>query len=357
MADLAKRFPQNPILSPADIQPSEPGMRVECLLNPGVFRFNGQTCLLLRVAERPEQKPGWTTFPIFSKDGKLKVLEFENSDPKLDRTDPRVLRYDGVDYLSTLSHLRLVMSGDGVNFKPNGVPPIFGRGELEAYGIEDCRVTQIDSTYYLTFTEVSGHGVGVGMRSTSDWKEITAHGMIFPPHNKDCAIFDSKIGGSYFALHRPSSPTLGGNYIWLAESPDLIHWGNHRCLARSRPGLWDSARVWAGAAPVRTPAGWLEIYHGADHNNRYCLGAMLLDLEQPWKILARSVEPIMEPTADYEQNGFFGKVVFTNGHFVEGDTLTLYYGASDSVICGAKFSIQEILHSLKAQRSPQCSAA
>ena len=347
MADIAKRFPENPILRPADIRPSTAGMKVECLLNPGAFRFQGRTCLLLRVAERPEQKPGQTSLPILSAPGEVKILQFDNIDPKLDRSDPRVLRYDGVDYLTTLSHLRLVSSVDGVRFEENGEPPLFGESELETYGIEDCRVTQIEATYYLTFTGVSANGVGVGLRSTLDWRCITSHGMVFPPHNKDCAIFDARIGNRYYALHRPSSPALGGNYIWLAESLDLIHWGNHRCLAQSRSGQWDSARVGAGAAPIRTPEGWLEIYHGADHTNRYCLGALLLDLQQPWKVLARSREPIMEPRADYERTGFFGNVVFTNGHVVDGDLVTLYYGASDSVICGARFSIREILASLR----------
>ena len=322
-------------------------MKVECLLNPGAFRFEGRTCLLLRVAERPEQKPGLTTVPVYSDTGELKILEFENSDPKLDRSDPRLLRHDGVAYLTTLSHLRFVASADGVRFKEDGRAPLFGEGALETYGIEDCRVTQIDSTYYLTFTGVSADGVGVGLRSTSNWQKIVSHGMVFPPHNKDCALFDRRIGNRYYALHRPSSPILGGNYIWLAESPDLAHWGNHRCLARSRPGQWDSARVGAGAAPIRTPEGWLAIYHGADHRNRYCLGALLLDLQQPWIVLARSREPLMEPIADYERTGFFGNVVFTNGHVVDGDGLTLYYGASDSVICGARFSLGEILESLK----------
>ena len=172
--------------------------------------------------------------------------------------------------------------------------------------------------------------------------------MILPPHNKDCAIFGEKIGGKYYALHRPSSPDLGGNYIWIAESPDLEHWGNHRCIAHSRKGMWDSARVGAGAAPIRTPEGWLEIYHGATANpTRYCLGALLLDLDEPWKVLARSKDPIMEPIAEYEQVGFFGNVVFTNGHLVDGDQVTIYYGASDSVICGARFSIEEILQTLR----------
>jgi predicted GH43/DUF377 family glycosyl hydrolase len=322
-------------------------MKVECLLNPGVFRFRERTWLLLRVAERPNQKVTSTSFPILDSAGQLQILEFDNADSLLDLSDPRVINYAGKDYLTTMSHLRLVCSEDGVRFEEDSsMQPMFGQGDLEAYGIEDCRVTKIDETFYLTFTAVSENGVGVGLRSTKDWKTFDRRGMIFPPHNKDCALFTEQIGGLYFALHRPSSPNIGGNYIWLAESPDLVHWGNHRCIARSRPNMWDSARVGGGAAPIRTSDGWLVIYHGADANNRYCLGALLLDLQSPATVIARSRQPIMEPIAEYEQVGFFGNVVFTNGHVVDGDELTIYYGASDSVICGAKFSIRQILQSL-----------
>jgi predicted GH43/DUF377 family glycosyl hydrolase len=348
MADIAQRFAENPILKPAEIRPSGPGMRVECLLNPGAFRFDGKTWLLLRVAERPEQTPGRTSLPVLDAAGRVEILEIDNSDPKLNRDDPRVINYNGKDFLTTMSHLRLVSSRDGINFEEDArYPPIFGNGELESYGIEDCRVAQIGDTYYLTYTQVSPHGVGVGLRTTTDWHKIIERGMIFPPHNKDCAIFGERIGGKYYALHRPSSPSLGGNYIWLAESPDALHWGGHRCLAHGRIGMWDAARVGAGAAPIRTPQGWLEIYHGADADHRYSLGALLLDLESPSKVLARSREPIMEPNAEYERTGFFGNVVFTNGHLVDGDCVTLYYGASDSVICGARLSIASILESLR----------
>jgi predicted GH43/DUF377 family glycosyl hydrolase len=188
--------------------------------------------------------------------------------------------------------------------------------------------------------------VAVGIIQTRDWKNVDRKGMIFPPHNKDCAIFREKIKGKYYALHRPSSPQLGGNYIWLAESPDLLHWGNHQCIATTREMKWDSARVGAGAAPIKTSKGWLEIYHGANADHRYCLGALLLDLLDPSKVIARSDQPIMEPTADYELKGFFGNVIFTNGHVVEGDALRVYYGASDEVICSAEFSIDEILNTL-----------
>jgi predicted GH43/DUF377 family glycosyl hydrolase len=299
------------------------------------------------VAERPIQQPGRISFPVLKPDGRIEVLAFHADDPRLDLTDPRVISFDGQDYLTTLSHLRLLSSDDGDRFtEPAGSQPLMGTGELETYGIEDCRVVKIDRTYCLTYTQVSSHGVGVGLRTTRDWKNFVHEGMIFPPHNKDCAIFEERIGGKYYALHRPSSPELGGNYIWLAESPDLIHWGRHRCLAHSREGYWDGARVGAGAAPIRTSEGWLEIYHGATKENRYCLGVLLLDLDEPWRVLARSETPIMEPTTPYELEGFFGQVIFTNGHVVDGDRITMYYGAADSVICAAHLSISNILATL-----------
>ena len=346
--DIAKRFKQNPLLKPSDLKPGIDGMEITCLLNPGVFKYNNKTWLLLRVAERPVQKEGIVSFPIYNKEGKIEVLSFNANDPDLDLADPRVINYKGQDYLTTMSYLRLVSSEDGVNFKDEKeYPPIFGEGKLEAFGIEDCRVATTPDGFYLTFTEVSSIAVGVGLIHTNDWKSYTRHGMIFPPHNKDCALFEEKINGKYFALHRPSSVELGGNYIWIAESPDRLHWGNHNCIATTREGMWDCARVGAGAAPIKTSEGWLEIYHGADFNHRYCLGALLLDLNDPSKVIARSETPIMEPIETYEQTGFFGNVVFTNGHLVEGDTIKMYYGASDEVICGAEFSISEILKSLK----------
>lgn len=320
------------------------------MLNPGVFVMDGRICMIIRVAERPEQKEGKISFPVYE-DNRFKVLEFDRDSPDIDLSDPRVIKYKGQDYLTTLSYLRLVFSDDGVHFyEDSKYPPVFGSGFYESFGIEDCRVATMDDGYYLTFTEVSPVAVGVGMMHTRDFRHFTHEGMIFPPHNKDCALFEEKIDGRYYALHRPSSPELGGNYMWIAESPDRIHWGRHKCVATTRKGFFDSARLGAGASPIRTDEGWLVIYHGADSSNRYCLGAMLLDLKDPSRVLARSSEPIMEPVAPYEQTGFFGNVVFTNGQIVDGDTVHIYYGASDEVICKADFSIKEILAMLKDGR-------
>lgn len=345
--DIAKRSEHNPLLSPKDLKAGIDGMEITCLLNPGVFKYQGKIWMLLRVAERPVQQKGIISFPIYDEKGNIKIMSFSEKDSRLDASDPRVIGYEGKNYLTTMSYLRLVSSTDGIHFHDEPeYPPIFGKGRLEAFGIEDCRVATTSDGFYLTFTEVSSVAVGVGLMHTSDWQHFTHHGMIFPPHNKDCALFEEKIGNKFFALHRPSSPELGGNYIWLAESLDRKHWGNHKCVATTREGKWDSVRIGAGASPIKTEAGWLEIYHGADYNHRYCLGALLLDLNDPSKVLARSEEPIMEPIAPYEQTGFFGNVIFTNGHLIEGDKITMYYGASDEVICRAELSIKEILKTL-----------
>lgn len=350
MKDIAKRFEQNPLLSPKDLPASINGLQITCLLNPGVFRFKEKTWLIVRVAERPEQKDGLISIPILKETGGIEIIEIPKNDPELIDTDARVINYKGTDYLTTLSHLRLLCSEDGINFyEPKEYPTLVGEGVLEAFGIEDCRVSFINEKYYLSFTSVSSNGVGVGLRTTTDWKIFEKHGMIFPAHNKDCAIFEEKINGLFYALHRPSSVDIGGNYIWIASSPDGLHWGNHKCIIKTRKQMWDSKRVGAGAAPIRTEKGWLEIYHGANENNRYCLGAFLMDLENPSKVIAQTENPIMTPSATYELNGFFGNVIFTNGHILEsdGDTVTIYYGASDEFVCGAKFSIKEIYSLLK----------
>jgi len=342
---IARRFKENPILQPKHVVASAENLQVVCLLNPGVFKWNGKIYLLVRVAENVAPQTGKLFIPMRSTSDLLDILELKLDDPDLINTDPRVINYKGLDYLTTISYLRLFSSDDGINFTIDPLQ-LHGKGYAERFGIEDCRVTQINDTYYLTYTAVSDNGVAVGLRTTKDWEMFDSLGLIFPPHNKDVAIFEEKINGKFYALHRPTSKNIGGNYIWLAESPDGVHWGNHQCILKTRAGYWDSARIGAGAAPIRTENGWLEIYHGANEDHRYCLGAVLLDLKDPAKVIARTEQPIMEPKESYELSGFFGSVVFTNGHIVNGDDLTIYYGAADEFICGAKFSIKEILERL-----------
>lgn len=172
---MTNRYAQNPILTTKDILPSQPGFVVECVLNPGVFKFEGKIWLLLRVAERPIQKAGTISLPILSEKGKIEILKFKTDDPDLDLSDARLVKYKGKVYLSTLSHLRLVCSVDGLHFTEpqNKITKIFGEGPLETFGIEDARVSFIDGLYNLTYTQVSDHGVGVGLMQTADWENFS----------------------------------------------------------------------------------------------------------------------------------------------------------------------------------------
>ena len=345
--DIAKRFDENPIVTPDMVRPSRDNLTVECVLNPGAFRFQGKTWLLMRVSERQVQREGYVGTAVADETapGGLRLIEYRLDDPALELRGACVFTYAGKPYLTTLSHLRLASSKDGIRFEIDGDPALAAEGPLECYGIEDCRVARIGDDYLLTFTEVSDVAIGVGLAQTQDWKTFRQYGMIIPPDNKDCAIFPAKVRDEYYCLHRPDSG-FGGPSMWIAKSPDLSHWGAHTCVARTRPGRWDENRLGAGAAPIKTERGWLEIYHGVSEAKGYCLGALLLDLDDPTKVIARSEDPIMEPTMEYEQEGFVNSVIFTNGHVVDGDTVTVYYGASDRVICGAYLSIRKILDSL-----------
>lgn len=348
VSDLAHRHPRNPLIRPEDVPPSRPGWEVLCVFNPGAFRHEGRIGLLLRVAERPIPGPDEVTAAIVDPlTQQIVEIRVKTSDPDLVHTDPRIFHHRGVGYLTTLSHLRLAWSTDGTHFTVDPQPFAEAVGPLEGFGIEDPRVSRIDDRWLVTWSAVSACGVGVGAGETSDWSTLRRLGMIIPPHNKDCAIFEERIHGRYAALHRPSGHGLGGNDIWLGYSPDLVHWGDHHCIARTRPGSWDHARIGAGCAPIRTAAGWLCIYHGANAANRYCLGGLLLDLTDPRRVLARSAEPIMEPLSGVELEGFLSNVVFTNGHVVDGDCVTVYYGAGDRYVCSAEFSIAAILDQME----------
>ncbi len=119
-------------------------------------------------------------------------------------------------------------------------------------------------------------------------------------------------------MTRPVPKAIGSPEMWIAESPDMIHWGNHRFLMGLREGSWDGGRMGGGAVPLATDEGWLELYHGADSQDRYCMGAVLLDNNDPGKVLARSRIPFLSPDADYEAFGFFGGVVFSCGAVLRG---------------------------------------
>jgi beta-1,2-mannobiose phosphorylase / 1,2-beta-oligomannan phosphorylase len=345
------RYEQNPLITPKDIKPYHEGFEVIGTFNAGVTKFQDEIILLLRVAERPiSHDPNIVKAPVFNPDTKeVEIYKFHKEDPTYDFSDPRVIKFASKDqfaYLTSLSYLRMARSKDGRHFTIEDQPFVYPSNHLEMFGIEDPRITLIDDVYYIYFSAVSPYGVGEAMVSTKDFKHVTHHGMIFAPENKDVLIFPEKINGKYYALHRPVPKSNGSPEIWIAESDNLIYWGNHKFLMGLREDKWDNGRIGGGAVPIKTERGWLELYHGASKDNRYCMGAVLLDLNDPTKVIARSDQPILEPEADYEMEGFFGNVVFSCGAIVEGDILKMYYGVADTSMACAELSLSEILDSL-----------
>ncbi len=345
----AFRCPENPVIAPRDVKPSREDFEIIGVLNAGVTSFGDEVILLARVAERPINKNPDTLLTAVYDVGKdrLRIEEFPRSDPDTDFSDPRLIVKGDQTYLTSISHLRVARSRDGINFEIDDTPAISAANEYETFGIEDPRISLIDGTYYIHYVAVSPFGVVTCLATTEDFSRFERRGVIFSPENKDVTIFDEKVSGRFYALHRPVSPLFGRQDIWLADSPDLLTWGNHRHLFGPAPGRWDEAKVGAGAVPFRIEQGWLEVYHGVDRKNRYCLGAVLLDGAQPWKVLARSTEPIFEPETDYECEGFFGNVVFSCGLLPEDDTLRVYYGAADTTICYAELPLKLIIDSLE----------
>ncbi len=342
------RSPGNPIIGPKGVKASREEFEVIGVFNAGVTRFKDEVILLLRVAERPiSRHPNIVLAGIYDvAKGDIVLKEFSKDDRANDFSDPRLIVRPGGTYLTSISHLRLARSKDGIDFEIEEGATVAPASEYESFGIEDARISLIGETYYITYVGVSAFGVTGCLVSTKDFKSFQRHGVILCPENKDVVIFPGRIDGKYYALHRPFSPLFGRQDIWIAESPDLRCWGNHRYLMSPRAGFWDDAKIGASAVPLRIEQGWLEIYHGADRNNRYCLGAVLLDASQPWKVIARAEKPILGPQMDYEIEGFFGNVVFSCGLLREDDKLRIYYGVADTAVCYAELALGEVIESL-----------
>ncbi|MEM8866010.1 MAG: glycoside hydrolase family 130 protein [Planctomycetota bacterium] len=347
---MITRCPENPIIAPKDVKPSRPEFEVVCVFNCGVTRYEGDVLLLLRVAERVKATdPAICSVPLFDvEQGKVIIKDFPTDDPTIDYSDSRYVYTKDRIYLSSMSNFRVARSKDGVHFEIEDKPVLEPANEYEMYGIEDPRITLIGDTYYVNYSACSvTTGVTTSLATTKDFVTFERQGVIFPPDNKDVAIFPDKVGGKYYALHRPISYEYKTKDIWVAESPDLVCWGNHKRLISARPGMWDNGRIGCSAVPFRVDGGWLELYHGASVENRYCLGALLLDENDPSKVLARGEKPFMEPEADYEVNGFFGNVVFNCGVLVEDGTVKIYYGGADTVVGYAEAALEDIMSTLK----------
>ncbi|GBC93046.1 Beta-1,4-mannooligosaccharide phosphorylase [bacterium HR15] len=356
---MAKRVAENPIITPEAVPPSEPGLEVVGAFNPGAVRYGDEVLLLLRVAERPFlDDPNQVGVPVLNlnhrRDSKrVEVLTFPRHSPHVDLSDPRAVYVEGRPYLSSISHLRLARSRDGVHFTIDPEPTLFPENIYEEYGLEDSRITQIEDTYYITYTSVSRFGICTGLASTRDFRTFKRHGLILHHENKNVVLFPRQVKGRYVAVHRTGMSPFNGPNMWLAYSPDLLHWGEHRFLMAPRAHMWDARRIGAGAPPIETPEGWLLVYHGVNAKDGYCAGVALLDLEEPHRVLHRSHEPFITPTEDYEVSGFFERVVFPTGVVPMHDgRIMVYYGVADRAVAVAESSLEELIRVAQGERVP-----
>jgi predicted GH43/DUF377 family glycosyl hydrolase len=391
--DLGRRLAENPLLTNQDVVPSLPQLEVVSVFNAAAARVDGETLLLLRVAERPRHlqgtpPPGTLTIDLGSPDHGLQLLPpdvaaenlvgvafldatrmppavvvayVRRDQPGVDLADPRTVRIrmdirksgepeETREYLSQISHLRLARSKNGAHFQVDAAPALVPSNAFEEYGCEDPRATLIDGVWHITYVSVGRIGITTSRVTTTDFKSFQRQGVMFLPDHKDVALFPARFGRRYAALTRPMPQSfdriLG---IWISFSDELVHWGGHQPLALPRKGMWDALRTGASAVPFRVTEGWLELYHGVDVDGRYSIGALLLDGDHPDRVIARSPQPILTPSTDYERTGLYSETVFSCGHVPlddQGEKIRLYYGAADSCLAAADFEVKEIIASL-----------
>jgi|SRR5580658_87442 predicted GH43/DUF377 family glycosyl hydrolase len=296
--ELIRRFAGNPILSPEDFADD-----ISAVFNPAAAVVDGQTLLLVRV----EHRTGKSSLAV--------------------ATSP-----NGLDDWRVEPERGLIPQADNPD---------------ELFGVEDPRITQIGNEYFVVYTGLSADGPLVCLAKTKDFKNWERLGVAMRPDDKDAALFPVTFGDRWAMLHRPA--TSRGSHIWLSYSPDLTHWGGSRIVLTARKGgWWDNHKVGLGPPPLLTKDGWLMCYHGVRATAAgliYRAGLALLDKDDPAKVLARGHEWVLGPHEPYERQGDVGHVVFPCGWILrdDGDTLHIYYGAADTVVCAAQASLSSLL--------------
>ncbi len=259
-----------------------------------------------------------------------------------------------VDDTCRIQRLHAGFSADGVHWKIEDDPIVFEGGQVFEYGY-DPRVCRIGDDYWVTWCNGFHGQPTIGIAVTRDFKTFTQKENAFLPFNRNGVLFPRKINGKYAMFSRPSDPghTPFGD-IYLSFSPDMVHWGEHKLVMSPTRG-WQALKIGAGPIPIETDRGWLLFYHGvllSCNGYVYSMGAALFDLEEPWKVIARTDAYLMAPKMDYERVGDVPNVVFPCAALVDGATgrIAVYYGAADTVTGLAFCRAEEILAHLLKQK-------
>ncbi len=312
---------------------------------PWQDRPEGCTDVLWRYAGNPIL--GWNPTPSTARVYNSAVVPFDRGFAGVFRTDHR----------TGTAALHVGFSNDGLAWDLSDEPIAWvdetGTPYQPGYAY-DPRVTRIGDRYYVCWCVDFG-GAALGLGYTDDFRTFVRLENPVTPFNRNGVLFPRTIDGTYRLLTRPSDSghTPFGD-IYISESPDLTFWGRHRkVMSSGGPSWWQSVKIGAGAAPIETSEGWLVLYHGVSGTANglvYSIGAALLDLEDPAKVLYRTRGYLLTPEAEYETRGFVPNVCFPCATICDGATgrIAVYYGAADTFSAVAFGHVEEIVAAVKA---------
>lgn len=257
------------------------------------------------------------------------------------------------------TNIGIAYSDDGIkwNVSPK---PCFELNDDEVRRAYDPRLTVIDGKCYMCFAVDAHHGVRGGIAVTEDFDKFEVLHMTVPD-NRNMVLFPEKINGEFVRLERPFPVySRAGNEdfdIWMSSSPDCRYWGNHKLLLGRENVPFANSKIGPAAPPVKTKQGWLTTFHAvksvdrelyawhADWHKIYYGGIMLLDLDDPSKIIGMHHEPLLVPDQPYETKGFRGEVIFPGGMILEDSgEVKIYYGAADTVECLATAHVDDLIN-------------
>jgi len=279
----------------------------------------------------------------------------------------------------------LLKSKDGIHFEIASDKPVF-TGDMLGFpdgSVEDARMVKIDGKFYMCYAlqpyAFDCWPTGIALpdyypEHYPQWKEnnvepmmtrsgiaISDDGINFEHlcyttpadiDDRDNALFPEKINGKFAILRRPMQ-YVGEEYgtdmpgIWISFSNDLFEWSKPELVATAEVPEWEGLKIGGAATPLKTEKGWFVLYHGVDENSVYRVGAMLLDLDDPRKVIARTRKPILEPEYYYERFGLvINNVVFPTANLIHNDEIYIYYGCCDTSIALATVPVDEMLRHL-----------
>lgn len=333
-----KKYANNPVIRPE----SRNGWENLVTCNPGAWYEEGTFYLLYRAAGDDEQHV--IRFGLAVSDDGFHFRRVSDQ-PVFEPSR------DGYDS-GCIEDPRIVKFGDNfyVTYAYRAFPP----GRYWTYAHDEVLLPDADADMPLAIRRNLGN---TGLASTKDFRSWRRLGRLTSPclDDRDVILFPEKVGDRYVMMHRPKE-YVGEKYgpkhpaIWIKFSDDILEWEDKpsHLLIQGREGTWED-KIGGSTPPLRTEAGWLVLYHGVEEGGTgyYRVGALLLDLNDPLRVLARTPEPILEPEYAYETEGLYSGCVFPTGNVVVNGMLYVYYGAADKNIGVATCRLDDLLSYLK----------